>query len=88
MPPKRKSDTQAGPATGKSNKRQATESQSEHENSGDESSKSDGEDLSKRDPYDYYCINRHFFDFEDENEDKDEDDQLDEDELGEKYEEM
>jgi hypothetical protein len=49
---------------------------------------SDGEDLSKRDPYDYYCINRHFFDFEDENEDKDDDDQLDEDELGEKYEEM
>lgn len=48
----------------------------------------DDKDLSKRDPYDYYCITRHFFDFEDENEEKDEDDQLDEDELGEKYEEM
>ena len=44
--------------------------------------------MSKRDPYEYYCINRHFFDVENENEDKDEDDQLDEEELEEHYDEM
>lgn len=48
----------------------------------------DGDDLANRPPYEYYCINRHYFDFENENNDKEEDDQLDEDEIDEAYDKL
>lgn len=43
------------------------------------------DDLKNRPPYEYYCLQRPFHDYEKENEDKDEDEQLEEDELGEQY---
>lgn len=48
----------------------------------------DIEDLSNRPPYEYYCITRHRFDLENENNEKPEDEQLDEDEIYDKLQSM
>ncbi|KAI1258102.1 hypothetical protein MGN70_001148 [Eutypa lata] len=45
----------------------------------------DHDEMAKRAPYEYYCLQRPFYDYEKENEEKDDDEQLDEDELGEQY---
>ncbi len=87
----------AGPPKGKKQDRKASEAEAEESASASTSTSGNGngngndnggneaDKLENRSPYEYYCMNRPFFDFENENEEKDEDEQLDEDEIEDQY---
>ncbi|KAI1078066.1 hypothetical protein F5B20DRAFT_582593 [Whalleya microplaca] len=89
MPPKKRSNSEAGPsgqsgpARGKKSSKQSTEIEEEDNDSWEDEDSND--ELENRPPYEYYCINRPFFDVENENNEKEDDDQLDEDELIDKF---
>ncbi|KAK9780694.1 hypothetical protein SCAR479_01880 [Seiridium cardinale] len=83
MPPKRKSDAQAS-AQQKKSKNNESEA---HENGEGSGSQANAEEV-VRQPHDYVVIPRHMFDVENENDEKPEDEQLDEDELEDKFKEL
>ncbi|RYP21690.1 hypothetical protein DL767_009206 [Monosporascus sp. MG133] len=99
MPPKRQladsnANTQSGPARGRKQSKKTAEPAEDNASAtasgsggGQEGNRGD-DDLENRPPYEYYCLTRPFFDFENENEDKDEDEQLDEDEIEDRYNEL
>lgn len=85
MPPRKRasadadSSAQPGPSKGRKKSKKASEADGDCE----EGCQSDHEDLKNRPPYEYYCLQRPFYDFEQEKQDNDE--ELDEDEIGETY---
>ncbi|KAI1871409.1 uncharacterized protein JN550_004403 [Neoarthrinium moseri] len=85
MSPKRKSGAQAEQAVEQQRKRKSSDNENGSTKEG--SDKPSDSEVDNREPHDYYCINRHFFDIENENNAKDEDDQLDEDEIDDHYDE-
>ena len=85
---------QSGPARGRKQSKKTTEPAEDNASAttsgsggGQEGNRGD-DNLENRPPYEYYCLTRPFFDFENENEDKDEDEQLDEDEIEDRYNEL
>ncbi|RYP93357.1 hypothetical protein DL770_000546 [Monosporascus sp. CRB-9-2] len=99
MPPKRQladsnTNTQSGPARGRKQSKKTAGPAEDNASAttsgsgGGQEGNRDDDDLENRPPYEYYCLTRPFFDFENENEDKDEDEQLDEDEIEDRYNEL
>ncbi|RYP65574.1 hypothetical protein DL769_006277 [Monosporascus sp. CRB-8-3] len=85
---------QSGPARGRKQSKKTAEPAEDNASAttsgsggGQEGNRGDN-DFENRPPYEYYCLTRPFFDFENENQDKDEDEQLDEDEIDDRYNEL